>query len=46
MIIQGCSWCCRRRVRYTVFVAHVGAGPALADVGPNARPGRGAQCKT
>ena len=23
-----------------------GAGPALADAGPNARPGRGAQCKT
>jgi len=21
-------------------------GPALADAGPNARPGRGAQCKT
>jgi len=22
------------------------AGPALADAGPNARPGHGAQCKT
>jgi len=21
-------------------------GPALADAGPNARPGRGTQCKT
>jgi len=24
----------------------VAAGPALADAGPYARPGRGAQCKT
>jgi len=28
------------------ILAKLPARPALADAGPNARPGRGAQCKT
>ena len=28
------------------ILLHLSTGPALADAGPNARPGRGAQCRT
>jgi len=34
-------------VQYQITIlANVATGPALTDAGPNARPGRGAQCKT
>jgi len=36
-LVRFCNW---------VSASGIRSGPALADAGPNARPRRGAQCKT
>ena len=40
------DFCTASNVHKNILAVMLCSGPALADAGPNARPGRGAKCKT